>query len=169
MNRKEALYLLTAVGCPVNVINHCSAVSEKARYIAQKVQNDHPVDIHLVEMGGLLHDIGRAVTHSIDHGIVGARLLKKRGINRHLQRICETHILAGVPKAVAKDIGLPPRDFIPQTMEEKIVCHADNMTNHTIEELRIGWKNFFGEKNGQIIITLLDNLYNELKKYTNVP
>lgn len=169
MNRKEALDLLTVVGCPVNVINHCSAVSKKARYIAQQVQNDHPVDIHLVEMGGLLHDIGRAVTHSIDHGIVGARLLKKRGINRHLQRICETHILAGVPKAVAKDIGLPPRDFIPQTMEEKIVCHADNMTNHTIEELRIGWKNFFGEKNGKVIVTLLDNLYNELKKYVDVP
>ncbi len=165
MNREEALHLLTAVGCPLNVIEHCRAVSKRAVTIAQQAQNDHTVDTHLVELGGLLHDIGRAVTHGIDHGIVGAYLLKESGINDHLQRICERHVCAGIPKAVAQDIGLPPRDFIPVTMEEKIVCHADNVTNHTVEELREGWKNFFGKKNGEIIVALLDNLHNELKKY----
>lgn len=168
MNREEALHLLREVGCPLNVIEHCVAVSKKAVAIAQRVQHDHAVTICMVELGGLLHDIGRSVTHDIDHGVVGAQLLKERGINDHLQRICERHVCAGIPKSVAVDVGLPPRDFIPVTMEEKIVCHADNMTNHTAEELREGWKNFFGNKNGEIIVALLDDLHNELKKYLDV-
>jgi uncharacterized protein len=165
MNKAEALELLVAVKCPQNVIDHCVAVSKKAVSIAEKVQEDHDVDIHLVEIGGLLHDIGRACTHGVDHGIVGARLLEERGINSKLQRICERHLCAGIPKQVAESIGLPPRDYVPQTREEKIICHADNLTNHTLEELRAGWKNFFGTDNGRIIVDLLDNLHRELEQY----
>ncbi len=165
MRREEALSLLKEVGCPDNVIDHCIAVSEKAAAMAVKAQQDICVDVHLVEIGGLLHDIGRAVTHKLDHGIVGARLLRERGINSTLQRICERHVCAGIPKSIALVMGLPPRDYIPVTMEEKLVSHADNLTNHTLEELRCGWKAFFGSKNGEIIIALLDNLHAELEKY----
>lgn len=164
MIRQEALSLLREVGCPANVIHHCVAVSEKAVLMARKVQHDQDVDIELVETGGLLHDIGRAKSHRIDHGIVGAALLKEKGINSDLQKICERHICAGIPKEVAEQIGLPPQDFIPVTMEEKIVCLADNLTGHTLEELRKGWKSLFG-KNGDIIVTLLDNLHKELEPY----
>jgi uncharacterized protein len=165
MKKTEALRLLTAVKCPQNVIDHCIAVSEKAVSIAKKAQKDHDVDMHVVEIGGLLHDIGRACTHGIDHGIVGAHLLRERGINGKLQRICERHLCAGIPKQVAESIGLPPQDYVPQTMEEKIICHADNLTNHTLEELQAGWKDFFGTENGKTIVALLDNLHRELEKY----
>lgn len=165
MSPEEALLLLREVGCPGNVVDHCVAVSETGVALAKNVQADHPVDMHLVEIGGLLHDIGRAVTHGIDHGIVGAELLRERGINGPLQRICERHICAGIPKEVAAEIGLPPRDFIPETLEEKIVCHADNLTNHTVEDLRQGWLNFFGKKNGSVIVQYLDSLHRELSPY----
>ena len=89
MKREEALNLLREVGCPENVVDHCIAVSQKAAAMAAKVQQDMRVDVHLVEMGGLLHDIGRALTHKLDHGVVGARLLRERGINGALQKICE--------------------------------------------------------------------------------
>ncbi len=164
MNREEALALLEDAGCPDNVIDHCIAVSEKAVILAEKVQKEVPVDRQLVEIGGLLHDIGRAVTHGIDHGVVGARLLKERGINGELQKICERHVCAGIPKSVAREIGLPPRDFIPVTMEEKIIAYADNLTGHTIDELRQGWGDFFGE-HGKSIVSLLDELHKELAPY----
>ena len=164
MKREEALALLQECGCPVNVIEHCIAVSEKAKTIAQKAQKDHLINVYLVEIGALLHDCGRAVSHNIDHGVKGASLLKERGINDELQRICERHVCAGIPRKVAEDIGLPPRDFVPITMEEKIVCHADNLTNHTVEELRSGWKTFFGS-HGTIIVKLLNNLHKELEPY----
>lgn len=165
MKREEALTLLEEVGCPENVIDHCEAVSKKAAAIARKAKKSYGIDLALVEIGGLLHDIGRAVTHRIDHGIVGAQLLQEEGINGNLQKICERHVCAGIPKAVAEEIGLPPRDFVPVTTEEKIVCHADNMTNHTLQELREGWKTFFGNKNGEIIVALLDKLHKELEPY----
>lgn len=165
MKRKEALALLEEMGVPDNVIDHCIAVSEKAVRIAQKARKDLPVDLHTVEIGGLLHDCGRSKSHGINHGIVGASLLEEKGINGELQKICERHVCAGIPREVAEDIGLPPRDFVPVTMEEKIVCHADNLTNHTVKELQIGWKTFFGGKNGDIIVTLLNNLHKELEPY----
>jgi hypothetical protein len=49
-------------------------------------------------------------------------------------------------------------------MEEKIVCHADNLTNHTLDELREGWRTFFGSY-GDIIVALLDSLHKELEPY----
>ncbi len=165
MKSEEALILLREVRCPENVIEHCVAVSERSVSIARKIQRNHDIDLKLIEIGGLLHDIGRARTHGVDHGIVGARLLREKGINSELQRICERHVCAGIPRAVAEAVGLPSRDFVPETIEEKIVCHADNLTNHTLEELREGWKTLFGGKNGEIIVTLLDNLHKELEIY----
>ena len=31
---------------------------------------------------------------------------------------------------VAKQLGLPPKDYTPKTLEEKIVCHADNLIDN---------------------------------------
>jgi uncharacterized protein len=165
MMRDEALALLQTVKCSPNVIEHCIAVSEKALSIAERAERHTSVDKELTAMGGLLHDIGRAVTHGIDHGVVGAELLNEKGISRDFQLICERHVCAGIPRPVAEAIGLPPRDFIPVSLEEKIVCHADNLTNHTVEELRRGWMDFFGSKNGKIIVALLDDLHEELVPY----
>jgi len=41
--------------------------------------------------------------------------------------IIERHIGAGILKDEAAGLGLPERDYVPETLEEKIVAHADNL------------------------------------------
>ncbi|MBU7043292.1 MAG: HDIG domain-containing protein [Theionarchaea archaeon] len=165
MKRDEALALLREVGCPENVVDHCICVSEKATSMACCAQKETEITIPLVTIGGLLHDIGRSITHSIRHGVVGARLLKQHGVCTPLQLICERHVCAGIPKEVAEKIGLGSKDYIPLSLEEKIVCHADNLTNHTVDELRTRWKSFFDKESGEIIVSLLEQLDAELQNY----
>ncbi|MGB2582023.1 MAG: tRNA (cytidine(56)-2'-O)-methyltransferase, partial [Thermoplasmata archaeon] len=41
--------------------------------------------------------------------------------------IIERHIGAGILEGEAVALGLPERDYVPETLEEKIVSHADNL------------------------------------------
>ena len=134
MNVNEALALLKSSGCSQDVVEHCKAVSDFAYEIAEKIQNNAEnkgqsiqIDIQLVIIGGLLHDIGRARTHGIRHAVEGARIAIEKGIDDRVVRIIERHIGAGIPKEEALRLGLPEKDFVPETMEEKIVAHADNL------------------------------------------
>jgi uncharacterized protein len=127
MNRKEALELLRSVGCSRQVIQHCLAVARKALKIAERVKAcGHPVDLRLVELGALLHDIGRAVTHDISHGVEGGKILRERGL-KELARFAECHLGAGIPAEEARGLGLPKRDYLPTSLEEKIVAYADKL------------------------------------------
>ncbi|MCJ7607644.1 MAG: tRNA (cytidine(56)-2'-O)-methyltransferase, partial [Thermoplasmata archaeon] len=36
---------------------------------------------------------------------------------------------AGLSEDEAAELGLPARDFLPLTLEEKVVAHADNLTS----------------------------------------
>lgn len=125
----DALLFLRKNGVPENVIKHTIAVNKLAMEMARKIAKKHKVDMRLVDEGSLMHDIGRAKTHGIDHGVVGAKMLRKMGINEGVCRIAERHILAGVAKSEAKGLGLPEADYLPVTLEEKIVSHADNMVD----------------------------------------
>jgi len=119
----ECIALLRKSGCSEKVIAHCKAVRDIAVKIAQRAHADKK----LVEAGALLHDIGRAKTHGIDHGIVGAAMAKELGLPETLILIIERHLGAGIPKEVALQVGLPSKDYLPETLEEKIVAHADNL------------------------------------------
>jgi uncharacterized protein (TIGR00295 family) len=123
---EECIELLKKSGCSPKVIRHCETV----RDIAVKIANKANADVKLVEASALLHDIGRSKTHGICHGIEGARIAKKLGLSDKIVRIIERHIGAGLPAVEAKKLGLPARDFIPETLEEKIVCHADSLTDN---------------------------------------
>lgn len=118
--------------CPEEVISHCQVVEKKAQTLARKFL--HQVDLELVKNGALLHDVGRCQSNDIHHAIVGAQILKKNGISPELTRIVERHIGAGIPPQEALELGLPPKDYTPQTLEEKIVAHADNLV-HNQEEV----------------------------------
>ena len=89
--------------------------------------NKTECDRELVEVGAILHDIGRSKTHTIDHAIVGAKILREEGVDERIVRIVERHIGAGITRAEATKLGLPPEDYLPKTIEEKIVCQADNL------------------------------------------
>ena len=62
----------------------------------------------------------------ICHGRIGAELLRSEGFPRHA-RVCERHTGAGITKAqiIAQNLPLPQQDFLPETMEEKMICYAD--------------------------------------------
>jgi len=128
----DALNLLREEGCAQNVIEHCIEVSRAAVDIATILQSrGKTIDIELVKVGGLLHDLGRARVHDISHVHKGALMAKKLGLDEQIVAIIRNHIGAGLPKHEAKTLGLPEEDFIPLSLEEKVVAHADNLVKGT--------------------------------------
>ena len=125
--RDFAFELLKKLKVPYQVRRHSFKVSEKALEIANKITKAK-VNIELIEIGALLHDIGRSKTHSFKHAVIGGKILKQMGLQESLVRICERHILGGLDKEDAREVGLPEKDYIPQTLEEKIICLADKLT-----------------------------------------
>jgi uncharacterized protein len=128
----DAIRLLSETGCEPDVIEHCLAVSSFSVKIARKlVASGKMVDIGLVEIGGILHDLGRARTHGIDHAAVGAKIAEELGLDPKIVRIIKCHIGAGLSREDVRSLGLPDDDYIPGSMEEKIVAHADNLIRGT--------------------------------------
>jgi len=126
--RAEALKILQRLGCPPQVVAHCNCVADIAVELALKaLDKGFPVDIRLVEVGALLHDVGRSVTHGVSHGVLGAEMVRSLGLDEEIARIVERHVGAGIPAEEAAELGLPKRDYMPSTLEEKIVCYADKL------------------------------------------
>jgi uncharacterized protein len=125
MLRKDALELLKKEGCSEDIIRHSVTVSENALKVAKKI-NDK-IDENVVEIGGLLHDIGRSKTNSVFHGIEGAKILKKYNIDPVFIDICKNHLGSGIEKEEAEKLGLPKGDYIPKTKEERLIAYIDNL------------------------------------------
>jgi len=125
-NRSECLKILKNAGCNKDVIEHCKTVTKLALKIAKKCS----ANIELVEAGALLHDIGRSRTHGVMHGVEGAKIAKEIGLTDEIVNIIERHLGGGISTEEAVKIGLPEKDYMPVTLEEKIVCHADNLIAH---------------------------------------
>ena len=122
--------LLRKENTPENVIDHCEAVYKKAMKIASNFDN---VDADLIKKGALLHDIGRSKTHDITHAIEGVEIAKKYSYSDDVLNIIERHIGAGITEDEAIELGLPKKSYVPQTLEEKIVAHADNLVSGSEE------------------------------------
>mgnify|MGYP003178362318 FL=1 len=122
------LKILKQEETPENVIEHSKAVYKKAMVIAANFKN---ADKDLIKKGALLHDIGRSKTHGISHAVEGAKIVKQYGYPEEVQNIVERHIGAGITEEESVKLGLPKKSYIPQTIEEKIVAHADNLLSGT--------------------------------------
>ncbi|AMD18412.1 hypothetical protein TL18_01465 [Methanobrevibacter sp. YE315] len=122
--------LLKKENTPENVIAHCKAVCKKAMKIAA---NFDDVNEDLIRKGALLHDIGRSKTHGITHAIEGVKIAKKYGYSQDVLNIIERHIGAGITESEALKLGLPEKSYVPETLEEKIVAHADNLISGSDE------------------------------------
>ena len=101
------------------------------------------IDRTVVSNGAMLHDLGIRACHAPDigcsgtehyltHGIAGAEMLREYGkiCGENLEvyaRICERHTGTGLSAAeiISRALPLPPRDLMPETMEEKLICLAD--------------------------------------------
>ena len=123
--------VLIKAGCSPDVVAHCLAVSQKATTIAAQVKIS--LDRGLVRQGGLFHDIGRSRTHGIDHALAGVGIARDLGFPEALIDIIERHIGAGITALEAERLGLPKKDYLPQSPEEKIVSYADNLVSGTRE------------------------------------
>ena len=122
-NEDTCLSFLKQVGCSDSVIKHCIVVKD----LAVKIAGYTDADVDLVCAGALLHDIGRSQSHDIDHAVKGAEIARDLGVSDEVISIIERHIGAGLSPEDAVRFHLPKKDYRPQTLEEKIVCHADNL------------------------------------------
>ena len=121
------------------LVLHSRQVADLALAIGQRlIERGVPLDIEFVEEAAMLHDIGMCRTDApgihchgtepyIRHGILGRQMLDAMGLYRH-GRVCERHTGAGITAAeiISQHLPIdPPRDLLPETIEEKLVCYAD--------------------------------------------
>lgn len=121
---------------------HSRSVADKALMVAER----HPelyLDCQFLEEAAMLHDIGIIRSDApgiqcfgsepyICHGRLGAEMLRKEGFPRHA-RVCERHTGAGITREqiINQHLPLPEQDFLPETMEEKVICYADKFFSKT--------------------------------------
>jgi len=124
------------------LVKHSEQVKNKALEIAGK----HPelnLDTEFITEAAMLHDIGIFLceaprihchgTHQyIEHGYLGADLLRKEGLPRHAL-VCERHTGTGLSlKMIEKgNLPLPHRDMLPVSPEEQVICYADKFYSKT--------------------------------------
>lgn len=123
-------------------IVHARAVAD----FALSLSRSHPelqLDEQFVYEAAMLHDIGIFLTDAprihcygteqyLCHGYLGAQLLRSLGYERHA-RVCERHTGTGLTKEVIAQNGwnLPEADFLPETLEEQLICFADKFFSKT--------------------------------------
>lgn len=124
------------------LLKHSRQVMERCLSIAIA----HPelnIDVQFVKEAAMLHDIGIIQTDApgihcygtkpyICHGYLGAEMLRAEGLFRHA-RVCERHTGAGLMSEdiIRQDIPIPVCDYLPETIEEQLICYADKFYSKT--------------------------------------
>ena len=127
-SREQSVNLLFENGCSPNVVRHCKAVADLAIELSKTLKKKgRNIDVKLVEAGALLHDIGRSRTHTINHLIEGVRIAESAGLPNSVVLIIKRHVGGGVTPEEAAKLGWPKDDYVPGSLEEKIVCYADKL------------------------------------------
>lgn len=128
------------------LLHHSRQVADRALRIAER----HPeleVDPIFLENAAMLHDVGIFLTDApgiyctgsepyLLHGRLGAELMRREAAERapeeaevceRIARVCERHTGTGLTKENIREqhLPLPEQDFLPETLEEVIVCYAD--------------------------------------------
>lgn len=109
-------------------ITHSRQVAEKALEIAGRIKGSR-IDEEFVGRGGLFHDLGKAKTHAMEHGKVGAELGKQIGLPGPITDLMEKHIRGGLTEPEARELGLPVKDYTLRKLEERIVIYADRLVD----------------------------------------
>ncbi len=103
-----------------NVLMHCISVAEIAEQIAEAInENGHRINVEKVKSAALLHDVGRGIDHT-EHERHSAEILQKEGFPE-LAEMVKTH---GV-----RYERFGNEEFLPKTIEQKIVSYADGRDN----------------------------------------
>jgi uncharacterized protein len=134
------------------LVVHSVLVARKARDIALAYLERHPeasVDLELLAEASLLHDIGikhcdapeigcRGTESYVRHGILGKAMLDAEGLPRHAL-VCARHTGAGMTReeVLIRRLPLPLDEYLPVSLEEKIICVADKFYSKQPDRL---WK-----------------------------
>lgn len=124
------------------LITHSQSVAHKALQTVS-LHPELKLDTQFIEEAAMLHDIGIIRTNApgiqcfgtepyICHGLLGAQMLRAEGLPRHA-RVCERHTGAGLSLTdiTAQNLPLPHQDFLPETLEEQLICYADKFFSKT--------------------------------------
>jgi uncharacterized protein len=111
-------------------------VAEKALVVARKVKHLSP-DMDFIREAAMVHDIGIFMTNEpklgcsgdrkyVCHGYLGREIIEKEGFPEHAL-VCERHVGVGLTlqEIKEKNLPVPMRDMLPETVEEQIICFAD--------------------------------------------
>lgn len=120
--------------------------ARKVTELSLEMAHRHPelnLDLAFIEEAAMLHDLGIFLTDAprihcygkapyLSHGYLGAELLRGLGYERHA-RVCERHTGTGLLKEQIEANGweLPLKDFLPETLEEQLICFADKFYSKT--------------------------------------
>jgi len=115
------------------IVAHCRTVARVSIVLADEFdRRGKPVDSKVVLAGALLHDIGRTRVQTVGHGLEGSEMLQGEGVDERVVEVVRRHVGAGISAEEAKALGLPDLDYVPRTLEERIVCFADKMVDGEI-------------------------------------
>jgi uncharacterized protein len=119
LSETEALEILKEQDFTGIIQFHCQKVSDISCYLGTLLLPLFPdIDMNILKIGGLLHDIGRKWSSNDDHRELGAKWIKDQGFYQKYADVALRHTRYW--------------EFIPQyqprTIEEYIVCWADKAT-----------------------------------------
>jgi uncharacterized protein len=125
--RDADIALLRQTGVSEEDLAHSVKVAEKALEIASRINKN--LDMELVGRGALFHDIGKAQTHEIEHGMLGAEMGATLGLPSAITAVMEKHIRGGLSAEEAVELGLPVKDYTLSALEERIIIYADRLVD----------------------------------------
>ncbi len=132
------------------LLTHSGQVRDRALRIVD-AHKEWDVDRQFVSEAAMLHDIGIFYCYApgirctgdrpyIEHGYLGAELLRKEGYPRHAL-VAERHTGSGITmdQVIREDLPIPVKDYLPVSLEERIICYADKFysKSHLGEEVAL--------------------------------
>jgi putative nucleotidyltransferase with HDIG domain len=117
INRTEALKILEEEGIKGRVLKHSLKVNEVAMFLGKKlVKKGKKINLNLLDVASLLHDIGKKLSDETDlnHVDAGAKILQKGNLEK-IAEIIKKHSINSIIE----------KEKIPQTWEEKLIYYTD--------------------------------------------
>jgi len=130
------------------LIAHSESVMRRALQAAAAVSGDNP-DLEFIRRAAMLHDVGMIQTDApgigchgaepyMSHGTLGREMLEHEGLHREAL-VCERHTGVGltIQDIKAANLPLPLRNMCPLSLEEIIICYADNFFSKSAKDLHV--------------------------------
>lgn len=128
------------------LVEHSKSVAKAALLVASHNKQFH-LDRDFLYEAAMLHDIGIFLTDSpkiycfgkhpyIAHGYLGRELLEREGLFKH-GLVAERHTGTGltIDDIQKQNLPIPLRNYLPESIEEKIICYADKFFSKSSKNL----------------------------------